>query len=236
MSQTYEVVNGVFKEIQEMFPDEFIHLGGDEVSFNCWKNKTSIHDWMVKNGISSYQDLEIMYRNKQRKLVNKTSIYWFQNLNIPINSNDIGQYWGTFTGKETFLKDINFKMISSPYNHLYLDCGIESLLGVATWCNPYATWKSLYNFDPLNYGILDKSQVIGAEAVMFGEMVNSNMLDARIWPRLSAFAEVMWSGKSENTLDVARRLVQMAELLTKRGFNVSPVTTQYCSLHLEQCF
>ena len=226
LNETYEVVEGIFKEVNTMFPDKFVHLGGDEVSFNCWKNKTSIKTWMVANNITSYLELENLYRKNQRKLIkNRTAIYWFQNFANPINSDDIGQYWGQFTGKETFLKNATFKMIVSPYNLIYLNSNNADI------------FKNLYNFDPTNHGILNKTQVIGAEACLWGEEVNSDNLETKLWPRLSAFAESMWSGNtSKGYLIAAQRLVKFSNLLRSRGFQVDAFCSEYCSLHLDQCY
>jgi len=54
---TYEVNKGILTDLQNYFPDEFIHMGGDEVFGACWDRRPSIAKWMKKHNISDYYEL-----------------------------------------------------------------------------------------------------------------------------------------------------------------------------------
>jgi len=56
---TYEFVSTLFAEVRKVFPDAYLHIGGDEVSFDCWASNPDIRDWMRSAGYGdNYQMLE----------------------------------------------------------------------------------------------------------------------------------------------------------------------------------
>lgn len=64
MDKTYSLVSDVIANIEAEFIDEVIHLGGDEVVYECWKQNSSILAWMDSNNISTYDDLSLYYRKR----------------------------------------------------------------------------------------------------------------------------------------------------------------------------
>ncbi|XP_063239330.1 beta-hexosaminidase subunit alpha-like isoform X2 [Bacillus rossius redtenbacheri] len=70
LNSTYKFVRTLFKEVVTLFPDDYLHLGGDEVSFDCWQSNPNITDFMSSNGIGNYSELEQYY---MQRVVNITS-------------------------------------------------------------------------------------------------------------------------------------------------------------------
>lgn len=64
MDKSYDIVGGVLKDVQAMFPDEYVHMGGDEVFGNCWDQRPSIKEFMAANNIADYNALQVYYRNR----------------------------------------------------------------------------------------------------------------------------------------------------------------------------
>lgn len=86
---TYQVMDDVLLQANATFLDNYIHFGGDEVDLNCWERKPSIKQFMIKNNIPSYYELEIYFRQKQKKLwrsfSNKKVIYWAnEDIDLPL--------------------------------------------------------------------------------------------------------------------------------------------------------
>lgn len=106
------------------------------------------------------------------------------------------QYWGHSDDYESMNLNSN-QVILSPFNELYLDCGFGNQLGAVSWCHPYKTWKTFYDFDPFAKGIVAKERILGAEVVLWTELVQSDDLDERLWPRSTAFAMRMWNAKQK---------------------------------------
>ena len=87
---TFEVVDDVMKHINSTFVDDYVHFGGDEVQSKCWDERPQIKEWMDKNKIANYTELEKYYRQTQKKNWRKISpkkkvIYWSNEAkNLPV--------------------------------------------------------------------------------------------------------------------------------------------------------
>ena len=78
--------------------------------------------------------------------------------------------------------------------------------------------------------------VVGGEAHLWGELTDSVNLDGMLWPRVSAAAEVMWSGPGEMPNEITtRRLADMRERLIQRGIRAWPVQMEWCLRHEGGC-
>lgn len=66
LNLTYDVLTDVTKYVNSIFTDKYVHLGGDEVDFDVWDKVPAIKEWMSKNNIADYDELQVYYRKKQR--------------------------------------------------------------------------------------------------------------------------------------------------------------------------
>lgn len=76
---TYTFLKEFFQEIVNVFPDQYVHLGGDEVDFDCWESNPIITKFMNENNITDYSGLESYYVQKLIGIVddlNASSIVW----------------------------------------------------------------------------------------------------------------------------------------------------------------
>ncbi|EFJ14804.1 hypothetical protein SELMODRAFT_423424 [Selaginella moellendorffii] len=110
-----------------------------------------------------------------------------------------------------------------------------------SWCAPYKTWQRIYDFD-LAYGLTrqEAALVIGAEAALWSELADANVLDGLVWPRTSALAEVTWSGNRDSsskkrTTEAGKRLVEWRERMVSRGVAAHPMMPRWCILNHGLC-
>lgn len=236
LDKTYEVVKGVLDDVSEYFPDEFIHLGGDEVGFSCWENNTKIKEFMNQHNLKSGLELQNYYKNREKTLLqpNKSAILWVNDANFDYQPDDILQYWGS-SSKYSLIQNYTNRVILSPYDFLYIDVGYGNVFGDQSWA-PLSTWKKIHGFNPYPPEI-EKSRILGAEVTLWAELNSEWTTDNHLWSRSSVFAERVWNPVDNASIpDVVRRFYSNEQRLIRRGFQPSPMTSQYCGLNVEVCF
>lgn len=195
-----------------------MHLGGDEVGFECWQSNANIRNYMIQNNIQTYEMLEEHYIQRVISIaatLNVKPIVWQE-----VYSNgvalDVGTIIHVWTGyAPSLLAEITYKNFSAILSTCwYLD-----------HLKPGGDWKSFYNCDPWRFtGTLQQKQrVIGGEACMWSEVVDNHNVLSRIFPRVCATAERLWSDQSVTDLeDAAQRLEEHTCRLKSRGLQVQP--------------
>lgn len=132
------------------------------------------------------------------------------------------------------VKSSQSKIVLSPSDYLYLNSGQGFITG-----NPlghFSTWRQIYeNFTVFPTGV-ERERILGAEALLWGEVSNEETLDTGLWMRASAFAERVWSEQKSKTSDIITRLVAVAKELNKLGVATSPLVSEYCEWHADECF
>ena len=66
MNQTYDLLQGIFTDFGNMFPDNMVHLGGDEVLQSCFNENPDIKQFMIDKNLSTYDDLVVYHMNVTR--------------------------------------------------------------------------------------------------------------------------------------------------------------------------
>lgn len=192
-----------------------IHMGGDEVFVECWNISNTLQEWMIERGWNlntpDFMNLWGYFQENALASFDKVSkkrvpvILWSSSLtqqpylteHLKDKDRYIIQAWtrGNSTEIKTLLEN-GYKLIITNSDALYLDCGFGSWVRDGNnWCSPYIGWQKFYDnkMEAIAGEYID--QIVGAEAALWCEQVDVWSLDARIWPRLSALAERLWSSK-----------------------------------------
>ena len=219
---TWELIQGILGEWtgkeqgKGIFPDNYYHMGGDEVDTSCWKTTARIVDWMKANNFTD-NDTYKYFVHKVHDYVKenkRNSIYWeevWTNFRTDLDKDSIIETW---LSKKT-MKDVvsnGYRTIISNLN-LYLDYLDH-------------TWKTLYLDEPFEFTDVPEEQalVLGGETCMWAETVDVSDLYNTVWPRAGAFAERYWSPREVTDIDSAHtRLQHFRCLLNKRGIPAAPV-------------
>ncbi|KAJ8944945.1 hypothetical protein NQ318_013093 [Aromia moschata] len=225
-NDSYSFLQDLFQEIGEVFPDEYIHLGGDEVDFDCWESNPDITAFMEKHNITGqYAELESLYIQQLINIVdelNSKSIVWeevFVN-GVVLPNDTLVHVWKG--GWEVTIFDVTAT-------------GRPALLSACWYLDHLDSdgdWEKFYSCDPYGFFGTDeqKKLVLGGEACMWSEVVNEYNVISRVWPRASAAAEKLWS--SENVTDVtdaAKRLEEHTCRMNARGIGAQPPNAAgYC--------
>ncbi|NWU90382.1 HEXB hexosaminidase, partial [Upupa epops] len=226
LNTTYDFMTKFFKEISSVFPDAYIHLGGDEVNFDCWKSNPEVKQFMKKQGFGiDYAKLESYYIQKILDIVssyNKGYIVWQE----------------VFDNKAELKPDTVVEVwMGKNYAHelsRVTGAGFTAILA-APWYLDYISygqdWKKYYSVEPLNFPGPEKHKklLIGGEACLWGEFVDATNLTPRLWPRASAVGERLWSSRNVTNLqDAYERLTNHRCRMVRRGIAAEPLFVGYC--------
>ncbi|XP_041666363.1 beta-hexosaminidase subunit beta isoform X2 [Cheilinus undulatus] len=226
LNTTYDFMSQFFKEISTVFPDDYVHLGGDEVDFTCWKSNPDIQDFMAQHGFGKdYSKLESFYIQKLLNIVtstNKGYMIWqevFDN-GVKLNPDTVVHVWigGSTNDEMSRVTEAGFTTIlSAPW---YLD-----------YISYAQDWQKYYKVEPLSFNGTEaqKKLVIGGEACLWGEYVDGTNLTPRLWPRASAVAERLWSAKEVTDInDAFNRLSLHRCRMVERGIPAEPLFSSFC--------
>ncbi|GAA6219260.1 beta-hexosaminidase subunit beta [Lates japonicus] len=228
LNTTYDFMNQFFKEISTVFPDAYVHLGGDEVDFTCWKSNPDIQQFMEQHGFGQdYSKLESFYIQRLLDIVtttNKGYMIWqevFDN-GVKLKPDTLIHVW---KGNQEQYQNEMANVTSSGY---------QTLLSTPWYLNRISygqDWHGYYKADPQDFKGTEeqKKLVIGGEACLWGEYVDATNLTPRLWPRASAVAERLWSAKEVTDIsDAFNRLSMHRCRMVERGIPAEPLFSSYC--------
>lgn len=198
---TYKFLDEFIGEMAHLFPDQFFHIGGDEVNGKQWNANPKIQEYMKAHGLKNNSDLQAYFNTRIQKIVakhGKTMEGWDEILRPDLPKNIVIQSWRGQESLGQAAKQGYRGLLSHGY---YIDLNQSAAMHYAA--------------DPLADGAADlsaeeKQRVLGGEACMWAEYVSPENMDSRIWPRMAAIAERLWS--PQNTTDVNSMYTRMAEI------------------------
>ena len=200
--KVYAFFDKFFKEMAGLFPDPYIHIGGDEVNPDQWNASRPIQAFMKKNGMANNHALQAYFNTRILKILTKHGkkmVGWDEIFQPGLPNNIVIHSWrGTQALVEAAQKGYQ-GILSNGY---YIDL-----------CQP-AVEHYLNDPIPADSPLTDaqKALVLGGEATMWGEIVTPETIDSRIWPRTAAIAERLWSPPSVNNVDDMYRRLALIEV------------------------
>jgi len=196
--RTYKFLNEFIGEMARLFPDQFFHIGGDEVNGKEWDGNPKIQAFMKSHKIKSNLELQAYFSSRVQELVakhKKTPVGWDEVLVPGVPKTIVIQSWRGVDSLAAAAKDGYRGILSNGY---YLDLG----------------WSAArhYAMDPLGGPAAaltpeQKQLILGGESCIWSEYVDAENIDSRIWPRNAAIAERLWS--PEGTGDLASMYARM---------------------------
>jgi hexosaminidase len=182
--KTYKFLTELIGEMSKLFPDQFFHIGGDEVNGKEWDANPKIQAFMKSHKLKGNIELQAYFSGRVQDLVTKhkkTPIGWDEILVPGVPKTIVIQSWRGVDSLAAAAK-MGYRGILS--NGYYLDLG---------W-----TAARHYAMDPLGGPAASltpeqKQLILGGESCMWSEYVDPENVDSRIWPRNAAIAERLWS-------------------------------------------
>jgi hexosaminidase len=188
---TYEFLDRFFAEMAVLFPDEYMHIGGDENNGKQWNANPKIQDFKEKNNLADNHELQNYFNRRVQKILSKHGkkmIGWDEILHNQLAAGVIIQSWRGHTSLYESARMGYHAILSRNY---YIDL-IQSI-------------EFHYLNDPLPSEVpIDerrKEYILGGEVTSWGELVTHETIDSRIWPKTAAIAERLWSPQYVKDID-----------------------------------
>jgi len=182
--RTYRFLDQFIGEMAKLFPDQFFHVGGDEVNGKQWDANKQIQEFMRAHGIKNNQALQAYFNRRLQAIVErhgKSMIGWDEILDPNLPKNITIHSWRGPAGLAAAAKQGYRAILSNGY---YLDLGWSAARHYAV--DPFSG-------DAANLSAEEQKRILGGESCMWSEYVNAENVDSRIWPRNAAIAERLWS-------------------------------------------
>jgi hexosaminidase len=204
---TYKFLDGFFAEMAALFPDAYVHIGGDENEGHQWTKNSQIQSFMKAKGVKDNHALQAYFNQRLSKTLQrlgKKMIGWEEILHPDLPRDTVIHSWrGPKSLAEAARK------------------GYDAILSAGFYIDlAFPAWQH-YAVEPAasesNLSEQELRHILGGEATMWGEWVGPETIDSRIWPRTAAIAERLWSPRDVRDVnDMYRRLdaisIQLEEL------------------------
>ncbi len=221
--KVYQVLDKVFTEIAQLFPFEYIHMGGDETAKNFWEKSAEIKALMQRENLKDMDAVQSYFVKRVEKIIRskgKKMMGWDEILEGGLAEGASVMSWRGMKGGIAAAK-ANHTVVMSPTDFAYLDY-YQGEKNVEPPVYAGLRLRKAYQFDPLPDSI-DPKFILGGQANLWTEQIqNFRTVQYMLWPRAFAIAESVWSQKeSKNWNDFVNRVELQFERMNHANIRYS---------------
>ncbi len=200
--EVYKFLDKFLGEMAALFPDAYLHIGGDENEGKQWDRNPQIQAFMKSKGIKDNHALQTYFNKRLLQILSKhgkTMMGWDEIFQPELPQEVVIQSWrGPAALAEAAKK------------------GYKGVLSAGYYIDLIFPTSKHYAVDPLpadsTLTAAEAALVLGGEATMWSEWVSPDTIDSRIWPRTAAIAERLWSPRTVTDLDDMYRRLAVTSL------------------------
>jgi hexosaminidase len=212
---TFAFLENVLDEVMELFPSNYIHVGGDEAVKNEWQESAAVQARARALGIKDADDLQAYFTQEIGRYLTahrRRLIGWDEILRPGLDRNAVVMSWHGIAGTHAAAV-AGHDTVLSPWPTLYFDNRQSSLPTEVPGRLNIVSLEDVYRFEPRD-STLDQSarrHVLGVQANLWTEhMQTEDRVQWMAWPRAAAVAELGWSApERRNWRDFLGRLTPM---------------------------
>ena len=206
--KTYKLLKTFFKEMAELFPDAYLHIGGDENEGKEWAANQKIQAFMKGKGLKDKHELQTYFNKRILPMIQKNGkimMGWDEIYQPDLPKDIVIHSW---RGQ---------KALADAARQ-----GFQGILSNGYYIDLMQHASDHYVVDPIPANTTltaeEQKKILGGEATMWSEWVSPETIDSRIWSRTAAIAERFWSPQNVNQVeDMYRRLAVIDTQLEELG-------------------
>ena len=215
---TYRFLDGFIGEMAALFPDAYFHIGGDEVDPRQWNQNARIQAFMREHHLADAKALQTYFDERIQKIVaaqGKHMVGWDEVLHPGLPKSVVIQSWrgqpslwqAAREGYQGILSAGYYLNLMFPASYHYSIDPMKVPPPEPASDHEQKTTINPVPGTPADLTPEQQKKILGGEAAMWEELADPENLDSRLWPRLAAIAERLWSPESiTNTASLYRRL------------------------------
>ena len=221
---TFEMMQAILDEVIEIFPSEYIHIGGDETGKGDWVQCEDCQRRMREEGLESVDELQSYMIHRIEEYLNargRQIIGWDEILEGGLAPNATVMSW---RGEEGGLMaaEAGHKVVMSPHGYCYIDAPQDAPYSQPESIGGYLPLEKVYSYDPAPKTMSrDVSKyILGVQANLWAEfIVEDSHYEHMLWPRAIAVAEIGWSWPfNRDYADFRRRAVDIVDRMIEEGY------------------
>ena len=226
---TIQFMQNVLKEVMDIFPSRYIHIGGDEAEKSKWKASERIQARMKELGVKDEHELQSWFiRQMDTFLVShkRRLVGWDEILEGGLAENAVVMSWRGVKGGIEAAR-AKHDVVMAPTSHTYFDYAQSKAPGEPQSASSFLPLETVYAFDPVPAELEGEfaKHVLGAQGQLWSEyMPTPKQVEYQAFPRMAALAEVVWSPKElRDYAGFLQRLAAHQERLRILDVNFRPL-------------
>ncbi len=223
--ETFTFLENVLTEVLELFPSEYIHIGGDEAGMAAWKTCPKCQKRMKDEHLSHVDELQSYLIHRIEKFLNargRRLLGWDEILKGGLAPNATVMSW---RGEEGGIAAVTsgHRAVMTPGSHCYLDSYQDAPYSQPEAIGGYLPLKKVYAYNPVAASLSAEQAklVYGAQVNLFTEYVPTpEHGEYMLYPRTLALAEVAWSAPERKSWpDFHARALKAVLDLQAKGYH-----------------
>ena len=223
--KTFEFLENVLTEVMELFPSEYIHIGGDEASKAAWKSCPLCQKRMKEEGLKDVDELQSYLIHRMERFLNehgRSLLGWDEILQGGLAPNATVMSWrGEQGGIDAVLS--GHHAIMTPGEYCYFDSYQDAPYSQPEAIGGYLPLEKVYSYNPVPDSISADKQdfILGVQANLWAEYIPTDEhMEYMLYPRAIALSEVAWTAPEKKSWDsFHERILKIIPVLKEKGYN-----------------
>ncbi len=235
--ETFKFLEGVLDEVIEIFPSEYIHIGGDEASKDAWRKCPLCKARMEAEGLADVDELQSYLIKRIERYVNskgRNIIGWDEILEGGVAPNATVMSWRGTEGGIRAIRE-GHDVIMTPGAFCYLDYCQDAPFKEPISIGGYTPLEKVYSYEPVDSSLTadEVHHLLGVQGNLWSEYIpDDSHAEYMYYPRIYALAEIGWSPADAKDYDsFRRRALAFNDVMKNAGYTPFDLANEYGERH-----